>query len=331
MNRGVELSAEVIDSPQALIADQVASGLSCGWRSSTSSSPRQAAREPTAGAPPTRTTDGAAGLSAESARRVLDRAGGPAPPADPRRHVLDPRADIDGRHDLLVRDGQIAEIGDAGRARAAEGGEALDGRGPARFPAFVDPHVHLRTPGREDEEDLESGTRAAAAGGFCGMLAMPNTDPVIDDAAVLARAPAARRARGDGSRSASWPRSPAGRSGTELTEMVELAPGAAGFSDDGVPVADAGGCARHSSTSASRGGVLALHEEDPALSAAGRCTRARSRAMLGLTGIPSISESTMIERDAAIAGYEGGRVHVLHLSAAESVPAVERAKAAGVQ
>ena len=92
--------------------------------------------------------------------------------------LLDPRAGLDGRADLLIRDGRIAEIGDS--LVLPEGAELVDAEGLHAFPAFVDPHVHLRTPGREDEEDIDSGTRAAAAGGFCAILAQPNTDPGVD-------------------------------------------------------------------------------------------------------------------------------------------------------
>ena len=100
-------------------------------------------------------------------------------------HVLDPRADIDGPCDILVRDGRIAELGSPGSLPdPPDGGERLDASGKHAFPGFVDPHVHLRTPGQEYKEDIESGTAAAAAGGFCAVLGMPNTDPVVDDAAV---------------------------------------------------------------------------------------------------------------------------------------------------
>jgi dihydroorotase len=122
-----------------------------------------------------------------------------------------------------------------------------------------------------------------------------------------------------------------GQAGAELTEMVELtAEGAAGFSDDGVPVADARRLQQALQYQRLSGGVLALHEEDPELSGDGAMHEGAVSALLGLTGIPSISESTMIERDAQIARYEGGRLHILHVSAAESVAAVERAKADGL-
>ena len=121
--------------------------------------------------------------------------------------MLDPRAGLDGARDVLVRDGEIAEIGAPGSLAAPDGAEVVDGAGPHLFPAFVDPHVHLRTPGQEHKEDLETGTRAAAAGGFCAIVAMPNTDPVARlgrrCCARCATPPRARRA----SRSASSPRS----------------------------------------------------------------------------------------------------------------------------
>jgi dihydroorotase len=245
--------------------------------------------------------------------------------------VVDPRAGIDARHDILVRDGQIAELAAPGTLDHGDVTESIEGEGLHVFPAFVDPHVHLRTPGREDEEDLESGTRAAAAGGFCCVLAMPNTAPVTDNAAVL-RALQQRAAVEAVVPVGFFAAITTGQSGGALTEMVELASeGAAGFSDDGVPVADARRLRQAIQYQRLAGGVLALHEEDPALSGDGVMHEGAVSALLGLSGIPSISESTMIDRDAQIARYEGGRLHVLHLSAIESVAAVERAKAEGIE
>ena len=97
---------------------------------------------------------------------------------------MDPRAGLDGPSDVLVRDGRDRRARATGSS-APEGAEVVDAAGLHALPAFVDPHVHLRTPGREDEEDVDSGTRAAAAGGYCAILAMPNTDPVVDSAPVL--------------------------------------------------------------------------------------------------------------------------------------------------
>jgi dihydroorotase len=245
--------------------------------------------------------------------------------------LVDPRAGLDGTHDLLVRDGEIAEIGAAGSLAPPAGCEVFEAERLTVFPGFVDPHVHLRTPGREDEEDLESGTRAAAAGGFCAILAMPNTDPVVDCTPVL-RALQERAGAEAVVPVGFLAAITKGQSGTELTEMAELAAeGAAGFSDDGFPVADAHRMRQALQYQRLAGLVLALHEEDPELSGNGAMHEGAVSATLGLAGIPSVSESTAIERDAQLARYEGGRIHVLHLSAAESVEAIERARDVGVQ
>ena len=170
-------------------------------------------------------------------------------------------------------------------------------------------------PGQEHKEDLDSGTRAAAAGGYVAVVAMPNTDPTVDDATVLGslREAARREARIPVGFMASVTRRLAGEA---LTEMAELRDGGAlGFTDDGKPVHRAAILRRALQYQRLCGGVLALHEEDPSLSGAGVMHEGEVSARLGLAGIPSISESTMIARDAAIAGYEGGRIHIQHLSA----------------
>ena len=246
-------------------------------------------------------------------------------------HVLDPREGIDSVHDVLVRDGVIAELAPPGSLDVPEGGELLEGEGRHLFPGFVDPHVHLRVPGQEHKEDLDSGTRAAAAGGFVAVVAMPNTDPVVDDATVLRslREAARREARIPVGFLASITR---GLRGEALTEMAELSDvGALGFTDDGKPVHRAAILRKALQYQRLCGGVLALHEEDPSLSGAGAMHEGEVSARLGLAGIPSISESTMIARDAAIAGYEDGRIHIQHLSARESVEAIADAKARGVR
>ena len=261
----------------------------------------------------------------------LDRA--PAKPANAlirSAKVIDPRSGIDGNHDLLIRGGEIAEIGEPGSLRAPDGAEVIDAEGLHAFPAFVDPHVHLRTPGREDEEDIESGTRAAAAGGFCAIIAMPNTDPVVDDASVLRSLQdrARAEARVPVGFTAAVTR---GQQGEDLTEMWELAEnGAAAFTDDGMPIRSAGVMRQALQYQRLAGRVLALHEEDPALSRKGVMHEGIVSAALGLAGIPSVSESTIVARDCALARYEGGRIHIQHLSARESVEAVAAAKELGV-
>ncbi len=246
-------------------------------------------------------------------------------------HVLDPRTGIDSPQDVLVRDGRIAQLGAPGSIEAPAGAEVVDGRGRHLLPAFVDPHVHLRVPGQEHKEDIETGTRAAAAGGYCAVVAMPNTDPVVDSAPVLRslRDAAARDAR---VAVGFMPAITRGLQGTELTGMAELRDeGALGFTDDGKPVVSAGMLRKAIQYQRLAGGVIALHEEDPSLSGRGAMHEGAVSAMLGIAGIPSVSESTMVARDAALAGYEGGRVHMQHLSCIESVRAVEHAKAEGVR
>ncbi|MEX2107340.1 MAG: dihydroorotase [Solirubrobacterales bacterium] len=244
--------------------------------------------------------------------------------------VLDPVAGIEGEHDVVVRDGRIAELAAPGAASDAEGLEVVDAAGLHAFPAFFDPHVHLRTPGQEHKEDIETGTRAAAAGGYCGVLAMANTDPPVSTPAAV------EALREEAREQASIPVGflatvTCDMAGEELTEMAAIRDaGAVGFSDDGLPIGSARILRRALQYQRLCGGTIALHEEDSELSGDGVMHEGRVSAALGLTGIPPVSESTMIARDAALAGYEEGRIHVQHLSAVQSVEAVREAKAAGV-
>jgi dihydroorotase len=248
-------------------------------------------------------------------------------------HVLDPRSRLDARRDLRVRAGEIVELAEPGAlAPAQDGGEEelIEGHGRLRLmPAFFDPHVHLRTPGQEHKEDLDSGTRAAAAGGFAAVIAMPNTDPVLDSAPLLRslRDAAAREARIP---VGFLPAITRGLQGEQLTEMAELRQeGALGFSDDGKPVQSAGMLRKALQYQRLCGGVLALHEEDKTLSHGGAMHEGAVSAALGIAGIPTVAESTMLARDAALAAYEGARVHFQHLSCVASVEAVADAKARG--
>jgi dihydroorotase len=244
-------------------------------------------------------------------------------------HLLDPRSGLDKPCDVLVRDGEIAQIAGPGDLSPDGPVEVVQGSGKHLMPAFVDPHVHLRSPGQEHKEDLETGTRAAAAGGFGAVIAMPNTDPVLDSAPLLRslREAAAREARVP---VGFLPAITRGLEGVELTEMAELmGEGALGFTDDGRPVASGGMLRKALQYQRLCGGVLTLHEEDPSLSHGGSMHEGSVSAALGIGGIPSVSESTMVARDAELAGYEGGRVHFQHLSCAASVHAVAAAKDRG--
>jgi dihydroorotase len=246
-------------------------------------------------------------------------------------HTIDPNLALDGPHDVLVRDGEIAEIGIPGSIEATAGAQTVDAEGKHLFPAFVDPHVHLRSPGQEHKEDLETGTRAAAAGGYCAVVAMPNTAPVLDQPALLRGMllAAGRDARIPVGFMAAIS---VGSAGAQLTEMSELRQlGAIGFTDDGLPVSSAGLLRHALRYQRLCGGVLALHEEDPALSGAGVMHEGTISVELGLAGIPSISESTMIARDALIAEHESGRVHFQHLSARRSAELLGEARERGAQ
>ena len=151
--------------------------------------------------------------------------------------MIDPVEGLDATLDVRVDKGVIAAVGES---LASNEHRVVDGAGLVLAPAFVDPHVHLRTPGREDEETLASGSAAAAAGGYCAILAMPNTDPVIDSAATLGAL--VETAKSEASIPVGFLAAiTRGQSGEELTEMGELADaGAVAFSDDGVPVSSAG-------------------------------------------------------------------------------------------
>ncbi len=192
-------------------------------------------------------------------------------------------------------------------------------------PAFVDPHVHLRSPGREDEETIASGTAAAAAGGYCAILAMPNTDPVVDSAAVLGSLVEAAKREAlvpTGFMAAISKR----LDGDELTEMGELADaGAAAFTDDGRPVTSAGLMRRALQYGAITGRTLALHCEEPTLSRDGQMHEGAVCSELGFAPYPSVAESSMVERDLSLAAFENRPLHLMHLSALESVEALRRA------
>ena len=251
-----------------------------------------------------------------------------APPADlviRGAHVIDPGEGIDHVLDVQVRAGVIVALGSG-----AEGGEAIDGTGKTVLPGLVDPHVHLRTPGQEWKEDLASGTAAAAAGGFCAILAMPNTDPVVDQPEHLVALH--ERARTDARVAVGFLAAiSVGQQGGQLAELCALADaGAVGFSDDGHPVRSASLLRRALQYAELTGRVLSLHCEELSLSPAAQMHEGVVSAELGLTGYPAIAESTMVARDLAIARYEGRPLHLCHLHVRESIEAVAAARASGV-
>jgi dihydroorotase len=256
------------------------------------------------------------------------RAGAPATLLIRGARVLDPATGLDGITDVLVRDGRIAAIGDG--ITASDDAEIVEADGLTLLPAFVDPHVHLRTPGQEHEEDIDSGTAAAAAGGFGTILAMPNTDPVIDSASILqslherAATEAAVAVGFLGAISL-------GQRGEQLAELGALADaGAVGYSDDGHPVESAGLLRRAFQYASITGRVLSLHCEELSLTRGSAMHEGAASALLGIGGYPSIGESLMVARDLRIARYEGQPIHLCHLHVRESVDEVRQARALGV-
>jgi dihydroorotase len=241
--------------------------------------------------------------------------------------VLDLVEGVDAVCDVRVDGGVISQLG---TNVEANGHRVVEGAGLTLAPAFVDPHVHLRVPGGEDEETIASGTAAAAAGGYCAILAMPNTEPVVDSAAVLGSLVEDAKAEAEVAVGflAAITR---GQEGAELTEMAELADqGAAGFTDDGRPVVAPGLMRRALQYHGVTGRRLALHCEEPTLSRGGQMHEGAVSAELGFAGYPSVAESLMVERDLSLAAYEDAPLHLLHLSARESVEALRAAQAKGV-
>jgi dihydroorotase len=245
--------------------------------------------------------------------------------------AIDPTEGIDEKIDVRIDGGVVSRVEPSGSSLDRNEHHVVEADGLVLAPAFVDPHVHLRTPGREDEEDIRSGTAAAATGGYCAILAMPNTEPVVDSAAVLGSL--VERARTEAEVPVGFLAAiTKGQAGEELTEMVELAEaGAAAFSDDGEPVRSASLLRRALQYTVAAGRPLALHCEEPALSRGGHMHEGDVSAELGLGGYPSVAESVMVGRDLALARYEGTPLHILHLSARESVEALSRAQAEGVE
>jgi dihydroorotase len=242
--------------------------------------------------------------------------------------ILDPGRGVDLVGDVLIREGRIAAVGPG---VAAEAGRIIDASGLVVCPGLIDIHCHLRDPGFEHKETIETGTRAAARGGFTTICCMPNTEPPIDSRAGVeyilrtAAAQGAVRVLPIGCITR-------GRQGKELAEMGELAEaGAVGFSDDGSPVADAA-LMRHALEYASAFGLPVIeHCEEPSLSHEGVMHEGWVANRLGLRGIPAAAEEAAVARNIALAEFTGTHLHVAHVSTAGSVELVRAAKKRGVQ
>jgi dihydroorotase len=243
--------------------------------------------------------------------------------------VVDPSQSIDGVHDVLVVDGVVAEVGKG--VDAPEGAREIDAKGLVVTPGLIDVHVHLREPGGEHKETIATGARAAAAGGFTAVCAMPNTDPVVDDPAgvgfVLAQGLAAGAARVYPIGAIS-----VGQEGTRLAAIGEMVQaGAVGITDDGNPVMDSGLMRRALEYAQAFDIPVADHPEDLGLSGVGVMNEGLMATRLGLHGKPNASEDVHIVRDLILADLTGGHIHLQHVSTANGVEAIRQAKARGVR
>ena len=242
--------------------------------------------------------------------------------------VIDPANNVDAVLDVLIEDGRVAALGDI-RHDDDIHADAVDCRGKIVCPGFIDLHTHLREPGYEYKEDISSGSRAAAAGGFTTVCCMPNTDPVIDNGAVAGFV--RRRAQEVGLVNVL----PIGaitkrQAGEELAEMGELvAAGCVAVSDDGKPVLRSD-VMRHALEYSRLFGIPVMsHCEDASLSA-GQMHEGYYSTIYGLKGIPAEAEEIMVARDLILARLTGGRLHICHISTKGALEAVKQAKASGL-
>ncbi len=242
--------------------------------------------------------------------------------------VLDPESHKQRSADVLVEDGLLRHVGKVD----AQGfdGEIFDVAGRLLCPGLIDMHVHLREPGREDEETIESGCAAAMAGGFTGVCPMPNTEPATDNAEVVSYI--VNRARDLLVDVFPVAAVTMGRKGDDLTEVGDLvAAGAVAFSDDGDPVSNADRMRRALEYTRMFDVPVINHCEDKELSKNGVMHEGAVSTRLGLPGIPGLSEDVMVARDIQIAQFTGGKLHIAHISTANSVALVREAKRKGIR
>ena len=247
--------------------------------------------------------------------------------------VLDPARGIDRVQDLWLDQGRVAGLGEDAPAalRNRTDVEVIDATGAIVAPGLVDIHVHLREPGQEEKETIETGTAAAARGGFTTIACMPNTSPPLDDRPHVEYV--VRRARESGLARvlpiAAVTKGQMGEALTEIEDLVEA--GAVAFTDDGKPVKNAEIMRRALELTRPLGVPIIQHAEDPDLKGSGVMHEGWVSTRLGLKGIPDAAESVMVARDALLAELTGGRVHVAHISAARTVDIIRKAKARGIR
>jgi dihydroorotase len=247
--------------------------------------------------------------------------------------ILDPARGIDRAQDLWLDQGRIAGLGEDAPAalRQRTDIEVIDVSGAVVCPGLVDIHVHLREPGQEEKETIETGTASAARGGFTTVACMPNTVPPLDDRPSVEYV--VRRARESGlARVLPIAAVTQGQMGEALTEIEDLVDaGAVAFSDDGKPVQNAEIMRRALELTRPLGLPVIQHAEDPELKGAGVVHEGWVSTRLGLKGIPDAAETVIVARDALLSELTGGRVHVAHVSAGRSVEIIRKAKARGIR
>ncbi|HUJ15777.1 MAG TPA: dihydroorotase [Thermoanaerobaculia bacterium] len=240
--------------------------------------------------------------------------------------VIDPSREFDGKADLLIENGVVAEVG----KRVRGGGDVLAAAGLVVVPGFIDLHTHLREPGHEHKETIATGTRAAVAGGYTAVCAMANTEPPNDERAVTEMI-IAEAARNGACRVYPIGAVSRGLKGEELAEFADLrAAGCVALSDDGKPVANAQLMRRALEYASMLQMPVVAHEEDLHLREGGVMHEGFYSTLLGMSGIPAASEETMVARDAILAQMTGAHLHIAHLSTAGAVDAVRNARRAGV-
>ena len=245
--------------------------------------------------------------------------------------VVDPSQGIDRIDDVLVRDGHVVGVGQAGTQPVGRVDELIDATGLVVTPGLVDMHVHLREPGREEDETIETGTRAALAGGFTSVACIPNTEPPIDSQAAVEFIHQ-KAARADTCNVFVVACASRGREGKELAEIGQLVEaGAVAFSDDGAPVYDAELMRRVFEYCRMFDKPFLAHEEVLELTAGGVMHEGLVSLVLGLKGMPAAGEEVMIGRDIALAEVTDGRLHVMHVSTAGGVALIRAAKARGIR
>jgi dihydroorotase len=230
--------------------------------------------------------------------------------------------------DLLIRDGRIAEVG-----AARSGEEVVDADGLVALPGLVDLHTHLREPGREDAETVETGSRAAALGGYTAVCAMANTNPVADTAGVVEQVYRLGREAGlvDVQPVGAVTVGLAGERMAELSAMATSAAKVRVFSDDGHCVADPRLMRRALEYVKAFDGVVAQHAEEPRLTEGAQLHEGEVATRLGLAGWPAVAEEAIIARDVLLTEHVGSRLHVCHVSTAGSVEILRQARARGVR